>query len=58
MSHLVDIVPLGDCLLIIIRDELEPGGGGHATYSQPAIKQFTLFFDDVTCSYHHDFWHV
>ncbi len=47
--------------LEIIRNVLVPGVVGHASSSQPARKQFTintLNFDDVTCIYHQEIWHV
>ncbi len=33
-------------------------GEGHATWSESAPKPYTLHFDDVTCIYHHEIWHV
>ncbi len=43
--------------MAIIKIELAPVDG-HATCSKSAPKPYALRFDDVTCIYHHEIWHV
>ncbi len=43
--------------MAITENVLAPGVG-HATRSESAPKPYPLHFNDVTCIYHHEIWHV
>ncbi len=45
----------------IIKNILAPGGaggGGGTTWLESAPKPYALLFDDVTCIYHQEIWHL